>query len=275
MFVKVCKKARRHFAAEATDDLLAMIQDDIDPLRRDRMARALCLLAIFMPSTDAGLQRLVPLLRAHSPFWASNCKRFEGILFYLLSRCAKHCSNRDMTADLPFYYGILVRHLKLPAPEDNVQRPEKILYHTKTSVNIVKGQLRGPTSAFSSFVAYSCAANESLLDGLAGYLASLDSFCHPANHGRWAKEILDLLSDLTLSFARIVSLREDLFSESSLLKLGPILWRPISNLMFSRHSTTALHAQGIIKHLSYIFPDYIQKRALELAATSLSSYCEV
>lgn len=275
MLVKVCKKARKYFSDAITDHVLSMVKTDIDPLRRDRMSRALCLITLFVPFKDSTFQTLLPLLRSGSPLWAANCKRFEGMMFYLLARSAKHCSCPDLSTDLPFYYCILIRHLKVPTPENSALKPEKILYHTKTAVNIVKGQLNSPVGSFAKFLAYSCSRDPVLLDGLAGFLASIDSFCHPANNGRWAKEILELLSEMIQYLTRIFSSRKGVLPESTLAQLVSMLWQPISKLVFSKNPAIASQAQGTVKFLSFLCPHYIRHQVMELGMVSLSSHCEV
>lgn len=272
--IRLAIKARRWYSPDTLVGILKEIKDDLEPLDRDRMARFVCHLCIFVPSSTLDNEEIVKLLEPCSLVWKGNCKRFEALLLNLLARMARN--GRAIPANhVQFYLGLMTRALKLPQPEDNEQDSERILYRHKTSLGMVKNQFYLAPKAFARFIIYAMINDPTgrALESFRSFLIGLDSYCHPSNFGGWTDQVSMLISSCAHYMALAIS-RDATISTDMKRNFVDILWPGMKKLSFSKNQFIMLNCTGSARYLEFIYPGIVSIDIIRSAMISMYSLCE-
>lgn len=122
-----------------------------------------------------------------------------------------------------------------------------------------------------------------IMERLENLLHSVETFCHPSNHGRWTRAIMQTVEYLVDFFVFRWNLQET--GESSLpkerdltVKMKDRFVKALRNVAFlgihSKSSTVVSSALEAIHHLSYLSPDLILPRVLQEVYPSLQGLVE-
>lgn len=272
----LARRSRRYFTRGSLERIYEGLTVDYDEFDPDRMARFICQFSIFnSPSTLADLFKY---LQPSSRVWAVNCKRFECLTLHLLARYAKYCPNLDQLEehDFAFYYSVIMRHLKLSQPENNLQEKEKILYRHKTSVGAVKDQVGGAVKAFAKFIAHSLMKSAAGRESLRIFFCGMDSYFYPSNTGGWTNELSFFLLELCKDFAKLASkTQQDPKVLGVIAKVVAIVWPAVRKLCFAKNPFVVLNAVNCAKYLMYLHADVLIKDILTTSDYTLSALSEV